>query len=371
MSHEGEAGVIGSFDVAVVGGGVIGCALASELARRGASVVQFERERVAAGASYGAGGMLAPQVEAHGPGPLLEMGLAARALFPEWAQRLEDPVDLHLDGILRVSFTEAGAQELRARAAWQRGMGLEARLLDAAEAAALAPGLGAPPLAALWVPDGRVDAARLTAALAGEALRHGAQLREGVPALRVEPGRVQTPEGPVVAGAVVVATGAWSGPLVGAPGHPVKGQRLLLRLPGHPLRQTTWGDGCYLVPKAGGRVLVGATEEPAAGFDRRVTAAAVAHLLQRAVALVPALAAAELVEPWAGLRPASPDGLPLIGPWPGMESVWLATGHARNGILLAPLTATLVADALLEGAALPPACLPERFARGATEGAAV
>ncbi len=359
-----------SFDVAVVGGGVIGCALASELARRGASVVLLERERLAAGASYGAGGMLAPQVEAHGPGPLLELGLTARALFPDVAERLGGGFDLDLSGIVRVTFTEEGAAELRSRAEWQGRRGLQARILDAAEARDRVPGLAGDPRAALWVPDGQLDPARLTVALAEEAVRHGARVREGVPALHVGPGRVDTAAGPVVAGAVVVAAGAWSGPLTAAPGYPVKGQRVVLRLPGHPLRHTTWGDGCYLVPKAGGRVLVGATEEPEAGFDRRVTAEALARLLRAAAAVIPALAGAEVMEPWAGLRPGSPDGLPLIGPAPGLDGVWLATGHQRNGILLAPWTAHLIADALLEGAALPEACLPERFAVTGSGGAA-
>lgn len=377
----GVVGVAEAFEVAVVGGGVIGCAVAAELALRGVSVALLERGRIGAGASYGAGGMLAPQVEADAPGPFLELGVASRDMFPALSARLNHCFDLGLTGVVRVAHGEDAAGELRARVEWQRRLGLNARVLDAAELRELAPGLAREPRAAIWMPDGQASPAPLTAALAHEAARHGARVREGVPVLGVASGHVWTSEGSVVAGTVVVAAGAWSagllavhpaGPGRGAasPGgvpaivRPVKGQRVLLRLPGQPLGLTTWGEGCYLIPRAGGHLLVGATEEPAAGFDCRATAGAVARLLQAAIALVPALEAAEVVEPWAGLRPATPDLLPLIGPVPGLDGVWLATGHHRNGILLAPLTARAIADALLEGAPLPAACLPERLAGG-------
>jgi glycine oxidase len=351
--------VAAAWDVAVVGGGVVGCAVAYALARRGARVVLLERDRVAAGASYGAGGMLAPQVEAHGPGPLLRLGLASRDLFPALEAEV-GPFDLDLRGIVRVAHTEAGAAELAARAAWQREQGLEARLLEPSEVRSLFPDLGSPPLAALWVPDGRLVPERLTRALALAAVRHGAVVREGVPVRSVRPGRVETGEGPVVAAHVVVSAGAWSADLAPVPVRPVKGQRVLVRHSRPLLDRVLWGDGCYLVPQPGGRVLIGATEEPEAGFDRRPTAAAVARLLARAVELVPALGEAEVLEAWAGLRPDTPDHLPLLGPL-GEGGVWAATGHYRNGILLAPVTGERLAAALLEGEPLPGECLPDRF----------
>ncbi len=344
----------------VVGGGVVGCAVALEAAGRGATVVLLERERLAAGASYGAGGMLAPQVEADRPGPLLELGLRARAMFPGWCAALEGAAGLDMGGILRVVATEAGADALRERARWQRAMGLVARLCDPAECAELAPG-GASAVLGLWVPDGRVDAHGFTLAVAQAALRAGAQIRLGVPVSRVLDGAVEAAGTRWEAGAVVVAAGAWSGLLCGVPVAPVKGQRLMLRHTGAPLPLTLWSDRCYLVPKAGGRVLVGATEEPEAGFDRRATVAGVAALAAAAAATLPALAAAELEEAWAGFRPAAPDRLPLLGRLPGHERTWLATGHHRNGILLAPLTGLLLAEAILEGAALPAACDPGRL----------
>ena len=345
----------------VVGGGVIGCALAYELASRGSRVLVLERERLCAGASAGAGGMLAPQVEARAPGPLLELGLRSRAMFPEWCAGLE--VGMQFSGILRVTCDEAGAAGLRTRARWQGEQGLEARLCDAGECARLCPGL-APALLGLWVPDGQVDAPRLTLALGQAAVRAGAQVREGVVVTAIHDGAVDTPEGRVAAEAVVVATGAWSGLLAGMAVRPVKGQRLMLRHPGWAPPLVVWSDGCYLVPKAGGRVLVGATEEAQAGFDRTVTAGAVAALATAAAQAAPPLAAAELAGAWAGLRPGTPDHLPLLGRLPGASRTWLATGHHRNGILLAPLTARLLGEAILRGAPLPAACAPDRFVVG-------
>ena len=344
----------------IVGGGVIGCAIAHEVRKRGGSVLVLERQRVGAGASYGAGGMLAPQVEASGPGAFLELGLRSRDLFAEWQAELATPFDLDLSGILRVAHTEKAAAELRRRAEWQRGLGLGARLCDPGEVTDLCPGL-APALCGLWVPDGQVSAHRLTLALASGAAQRGAVIREGVVVTAVRTGGVDTSEGRMTAGQVVVAAGAWTGLLTGSPVRPVKGQRLLLSQSGNGVGLTVFGDQCYLVPKAGGHVLVGATDEPGAGFDTRVTADAVGRLARAASALLPALGQAELVETWAGLRPATPDRLPLLGRLPGFEGVWLATGHYRNGILLAPLTGRLMAEAVLHGGALPGGCAPDRF----------
>lgn len=344
----------------VVGGGVIGCAIALELARRGTTVTLLERQRIASGASFGAGGMLAPQVEAEGPGPLLELGLSSRDLFPSFCATLDDSCGLRMDGILRVASTETSAEAIRARAEWQRRAGLTVRLCDARECAALAPGLPNA-LLGLWVPDGQVDAYRFTLAIAQAAARAGVEIREGTPALRVFDGRVETVEGWLEAQTVVVAAGAWSGRLAEIPVVPLKGQRLVLRHTRANLPQILWTDYCYLVPKSGGRVLVGATEEPHAGFDQRVTVAAMARLTGAAIASFPAFAEAEWDEGWAGLRPTTPDHLPLLGWLPGSERTMLATGHHRNGILLAPLTAQRIAAAIVNGAALPEACVPERF----------
>lgn len=354
-------------DIVIVGGGIIGCAIAYECSRRGAGVTLLERDFVGCGATGVAAGMLAPQAEAEHPGPLVDLGVASRGMFERLVADLREDtgvqVDLDLGGILRVTADEAGAAELRGRAEWQRALGLAVRRCDVAEVRELAPGLTGAPAEALWVPDGRVDAFALARALALAARARGATIREGVGVLSLRPGAVTTTEGTVSGSAIVLAAGAWTGALAGAPVVPVKGQRLLLRVSGPPpCRLPLFGDSCYLVPKVGGHWLVGATMEPAAGFDRRVTLGALGDLARAAGTLCPDLVAAEPVEFRAGLRPCTPDGLPLLGPVPGLPGVWIAAGHCRNGILLAPLTAQRMADAILNGSPLPPACAADRFA---------
>ncbi len=348
-------------DVVIVGGGVIGCAVAYALARRRVPVMLCERARIGGAASYGAGGMLAPQVEAQGPGLLLDLGLQARAMFSDLQAELPFPFDLDFSGILRVAADPDGAERLRARAAWQQAAGLSARLLDPGEVRDVCP-VAARVTAGLWVPDGQVSARRLTLALAAGATRCGAELREGVTVRGLGPAGLETSAGPLRCGTVVMAAGAWTGALTSLPVGPLKGQRLLLREAGAPMGCILWGDGAYLVPKPGGGVLVGATEEPEAGFDPRVTLGAVARLSRAAVGLVPALAGAELVETWAGFRPATPDRLPVLGPLPGRPDVWVASGHFRNGILLSALSGELVARGLVDRQPLPAALAPDRFA---------
>lgn len=357
-----------SADVVVVGGGAVGCAIAHALARRHVPVVLLERGRIGGGASYGAGGMLAPQVEARGPGPLLDLGLESRALFAPLQEALPFGFDLDFSGILRVAADTAGAEQLRERVRWQQAAGLEARMLDPSEMRSLCPA-AADALAGMWVPDGQVSPLRLTLALAAGATRSGADLREGVTVRGVGTGGVDTTAGRISCQTVVVAGGAWSGALTGLPVGPLKGQRLLVREIRRSLGCILWGDGAYLVPKPGGGILIGATEEPDAGFDPRVTLGATQRLSAAAIALMPTLAASELVETWAGFRPTTPDHLPVLGPIPHLAGVWVASGHHRNGILLAPLTGELIARALTSGADLPASCAPGRFAACATNDA--
>jgi glycine oxidase len=282
-------------------------------------------------------------------------------MFAGLSETLPFGFDLDFSGILRVASDGPGAERLRARAAWQRAAGLEARFLDPREVQELAPGAAAV-TAGLWVPDGQVSPLRLTLALAAGATRLGADVREGVTVRGFAPGRVDTAAGPLLCDTVIVAAGAWSGSLTGLPVGPLKGQRLLVREASRSLGCIFWGDGAYLVPKPGGGILVGATEEPEAGFDPRVTLGATQQLSAAAIRLVPALGGAELVETWAGFRPTTPDHLPVLGPLSGHRSVWVASGHHRNGILLSALSGELIAGALVDGAAIPASCAPERFA---------
>jgi glycine oxidase len=348
-------------DAIVVGGGVIGCATAFELARAGADVVLLERDAIGAHASSAAAGMLAPIVESEAGEPLLELGVRAQA---ELCERIEELVEcsgvdpgLLRCGALRVAGPER-APALRASAL--KLAGLDCRWLEADELYKLEPRL-APGLAgALWsAREACLDAALLTRAFAIGAQRRGALVRPGTPVLGLirsgdRIAGVRTAEGELGAAAVVLCSGAWaraSGEWLGLalPVEPVKGQMLALETPVPPLPSILWGDGVYLVPRPDGSLRVGATVERA-GYDTRPTAGGLALLLDAARALLPDAARCRFQSTWAGLRPATPDQLPLVGPLATRPGVWLGVGHHRNGILLSALTARALASGILAGA---------------------
>jgi glycine oxidase len=366
-----------SADAIVVGGGVIGCAVAYALAREHLSVVLLEAEDVASGASGAAAGMLAPVSEAAGPGPLLRLGLESLALFPALVAELRersgiDP-ELERSGCLRIAATEEEARALRWRDRVLPSFDLE--WLDTEAARRLEPSLSPEIHGGLFSPhESHVRSAVLSRALALGAASLGAELRLGTPVrgllrdgARVK--GVETAAGRVEGANVVLCTGvaaghspAWLGREGTLPIVPVRGQILSLapRPPG--LRTIVWGGTTYLVPKRDGSIVVGATEERAV-FDRRVTAAGVSQLLGEAIRLVPGLDDASFAGAWAGLRPATPDHLPMVGPWPGVDGLLLSAGHYRNGVLLAPLTAQLIAGLVL-GKGMPEEAAPlrpERF----------
>jgi glycine oxidase len=329
--------------IVVVGGGVIGCAVAERLSReRGRHrVTLLERDRVGAHASGAAAGML---VSAGGP----SLAARSRELFPELVERVEraSAIAVEFQEVEAISPALTAAEERLLR----RGPG---RWLDAAEALRAEPGLGPNVRGAAVRPEAQVTPPRLVEALARTALAQGADLREGVPVSRlvVRAGRlqgVQGPDGIVPADLVVVAAGPWSASLTSPVGvaldvRPSRGQLVTLRPRAAPLgRMLTW-RGSYLVPKPDGSVVAGSTEEEV-GFDARPTAEGVHGLLEFATRAVPGLGNAAVERVWAALRPATPDGLPVIGAAPGLPNLVLAAGHNRDGILLAPATAELVAE---------------------------
>jgi glycine oxidase len=364
-------------DAVVVGGGVVGCAVAWMLARDGLAVTLLERGELAAQASGAAAGMLTPSPEASDDGPFLRLARASLALFPDWCEALRegsgvDP-EYEASGSLHVARTPEAAQQIQERARSLATPGAE--WLDAAAAREAAPGLSEAIQGALWSPgDAHVRSPLFTRACATAAGQLGAHIRVGVAAvgLRREGARITgvlTTEGEHPAGCVVLCTGSWLpesagwlGGRIRIPIEPVRGQVLSLEAPEPPLRTIVFGGGVYLVPKRDHSVVVGATQEKV-GYDCRVTAEGVAQLLSAAPGLVPGLARSTFLASCAGLRPATPDHLPLVGPLPGAEGLLFAAGHFRNGVLLAPITARLVAD-LVRGKTLPPeaeALRPERF----------
>jgi glycine oxidase len=346
-------------DVVVVGGGVVGCAVALRLAKAGVRCTVVERSVVGAEASSAAAGILAPQAEADAPGPLLSPRLRGRFLYPGFVSEVEALSGMRVghrpSGVLHVAFCAASLERQRTRVASQRGEGLSAELLDAGAVRTLEPALSPAVLgAALFAEDGSVDNRLLMRALSMAAARAGVGFVTGhVRALLVDQGRVAGADVDgerLSADAVVVAAGAWTG-LVPDSGlsprqvRPAKGQMVMLRTRVPVLTRVVFSDRGYLVPRADGHLLAGSTVE-LQGFGKDVTAAGLMSVLAVALEISPTLADVPVVETWAGLRPFTEDHLPVLGEGP-LPGLFLASGHFRNGILLAPITAELLAEAVL------------------------
>jgi glycine oxidase len=347
-----------SYDVIVVGGGAIGAACARELTAEGQSVLIVEPGGAAGQAWRAAGGMLAPQIEADGDDPLLEFGLAARNHYQPLAAALVETtgidVGLWQEGIARLASDETEAGELRSKVAWQRQEGHAAGWLDADEVRHRWPWLG-PAVGALWAPrDGALDPGRLVAALLADSERLGAvQVTGRVTGITESSGRVAgvtTETDRYSGGHVILAAGAWSGLVENLPRRvpvePVRGQMAALPWPAGVDRAIVYHRDCYLLARAGEAIL-GSTMERV-GFRPEVTPEGIARIFAATVALCPGLIRAKIRRTWAGLRPMTPDGLPIIGSEPRLPGLWYATGHGRNGILLAGLTGLLVRR-LIEG----------------------
>jgi glycine oxidase len=339
-------------DVIVVGAGIIGCAVARELARAGIRTSILEARDAGAGATHASAGMLVPYIEAPGDGGLHALAVRSFGLYDEFISELRSEgadVEYRRCGTLQVAADAAAATELAAQASWIRTQGIEARWLTKTEAAAIEPAARAPEGALLVPTHGYVRAGQLTVALLESAKRQGARFfpHQHVQQITHDGSRVSVTAGEVLyrASTIVIAAGSWSGLVIndGPVVSPVRGQLVELRWPGPPIGRVLWGGQCYIVPWLDGTLLVGATMEEV-GFDERATVAGVASLLDAARALLPDAADATFVEARAGLRPSTPNGLPIIGRAPDHPSVIYATGHYRNGVLLAPLTAKMVAD---------------------------
>lgn len=364
-------------DIIVVGAGIVGCSVAYHLARRGVKgVLVLERGRIGGEASGAAAGMLAPQCEAAGPGPFLDLCLAARRYYERLAPELKDltRIDIeYLDWGILYLLDEEGDEAAEGRYRWQKELGLKVERLTSEEVWKLEPGLTKAIGGALFFPgDHHVNNTELVRALAQAARSLGVRIVEGCPVTGFvyEGDRVagiRTPDEIYTASHIVLCTGAWSGQL-GAllgrriPVEPARGQILYAELPEPPLRHPVWGKGGYLVPRLNGGLIVGSTVEYV-GFEKQVTLDGIRRLSDLVLALLPGVGGQPFMRAWAGLRPHAKDGLPLIGPLTDLEGLSIATGHFRNGILLGPFTGRLVSESMLgESLSFPiEAFSPKRF----------
>ena len=350
-------------DIVVVGAGIVGCAIAYELARRGASVQVVDGRSVGMGATQASAGVLAPYIEADERDPdFLDFSVRSLHLYDDFIARVSADsgvtIPYHRTGTLEVATSDERMAALGHIAARVAQQGVSVRTLDAQAVRDDEPHLGGDVIGGLLIPThGFVAATELTRALAVAARRHGAQFVEGSPVRRIGAAAgdlvVETARGSLAGNAVVLAAGSWSSQIqiVGIAAEvavrPVRGQLLYVSWNEPPLRRVIWGERCYLVPWEDGTLLVGATVEDA-GFDERATVAGVRDLLEAACDLVPHAWGAGFLGARVGLRPASADEKPVIGRSLVLPNLVYATAHYRNGVLLAPLTAELVADALLD-----------------------
>ncbi|HEX7388748.1 MAG TPA: glycine oxidase ThiO [Acidiphilium sp.] len=350
--------------IAIIGGGVIGLALGWRLVQRGAAVTVFERDTAGHGASHAAAGMLAAASETEpGEAALGVLNRISQSLWPDFAAELEAAsgmeVGLRREGTLLVALNRDDAAKLRHDMAFQKSQGIDLEWLTAAEAREREPYLAPGLTGAVFSPrDIQVDNRRVAPALAEAFRRSGGDLRENTPAERVETAQGRAC-GVVAQGElhkadmVILAAGAWSGgfalPVAAPPVRPVKGQLIAVQmdLADPLLRHVVWAPRAYLVPRADGRLIVGATVEER-GFDTTITAGGLYALLDGAWRAVPGIEELPVIETWVGFRPGSRDDAPILGP-SGLPGLFFATGHHRNGILLTPVTADAMAETILTG----------------------
>ena len=350
-------------DIVIIGAGVIGLSIAHELLSRGMQVMLIDPYEPGRGASWASAGVLAPQGALPHHLPYLHLLLNSRDMFADYAARLFDEtgidIEYRTEGGLHVALDDDEAVKMEQRYRHQRELNLPVEKLSGDEVRGLEPALSPEARCGLLF-EGmhQVENRRLVEALVMAIDRRNGLLRIGDPVtgLIIKKNRVAgvtLPAERIGAGKVIIAAGAWSGvlnhlPDITLPVQPVRGQMLALDIRSkQPIHRVINGLGQYLVPRRNGRLLVGATVEKT-GFDTRVTAGGIGHVLRQGIRMAPGLATAPILETWAGLRPMSKDGKPILGPMP-LDHLSVATGHHRNGILLAPITAILMADYITSG----------------------
>ncbi|MDE3840674.1 glycine oxidase ThiO [Bacillus methanolicus] len=351
-----------SYDVIIVGGGVIGSSIAFHLAKKKRKVLLVEKDRIGCEASSAAAGMLGAQAEITEAGPFYDMAQKSRSLFPAIAEELKEcsGIDVHLvnKGLLKVARSEDEGNELKRLKSFYQKQGQRAEWLSDAELLEREPNLSRDLIGAMYLPDdGHVLAPELTSAFARAASILGVSLREytTTTGIIIQKDRiigVETNGGNFYSDTVVVASGVWSGTLLQQTGlhlplYPVKGECFSLLYPAAPITATVISEGCYIVPKQRGRLIVGATMAEGQ-YDKKVTLKGIRDLLTKAETILPNIVEGEWEKAWTGLRPQTPDGLPYMGKHPEIEGLFIAAGHFRNGILLSPITGQWMTE-LIEG----------------------
>ena len=350
-------------DVVVVGGGVIGCSIAYHLSKRGVRSALIESRRIGSGASGATVGVVGPLWHVpRTPEHLFALGLRSLEAFPTLAEELReagiDP-EFRQSGILRIALTAGDVEAMRRDLAWQGELGLDVQWLSRDDVLEREPAITPEVLGGVFSPrEGYVRGQRLADSLANAATRLGARVIEGVEVTGLElEGRrvigVRTAGDTWHADHVVLAAGPWSG-IAGRwipdpiPVRPVKGQRILLRKSGLLPKSPVGYPGAYVVPQVDGDLLIGATRHEGE-FDEAITAEALSQMLSAAVRVFPSAGQARFVAARAGVRPGSPDDVPIIGPAPGWDGLSIAAGHDVAGIMLSPGTGMMVADYVATG----------------------
>jgi glycine oxidase len=346
-------------EILIVGGGVIGLAIARELAKQGIDICLIERNTLGTESSFAAGGMLAPQAEADSRDALFELLIQSRDLYPKLAAELreETGIDIELDtsGTLYLAITEHDQEEIQKRYEWQSRAGLPLEKLTPEDAREIEPCISTAVRGALRFPgDIQVENRRLLRALANSVTQLDVQIMNGVnvESLETKSGRVtgvQTSQGLMECSTLILAAGAWTSFLDSTiKVEPIKGQMVCLTAKPQLTRHVIYTPRGYIVPRQDGRLLAGSTSERT-GFAKEVTAGGINTILKNAQEISPAISSLPIADTWAGLRPRAADGLPVLGPCGEIAGLIHATGHYRNGILLAPVTAELIAKTVVDG----------------------
>ena len=354
------------FDAAIIGGGLIGCAIAWRLSKAGLRVVVIERNEIGHEASWAAGGMLAPLSEANQADAFFELVVAGQKMYADFARELCEATGIDIqyrtEGTLYLALTDKDEEELERRWRWQQAAGLNIKKLNAHDVLKLEPALTPQLRWALEFPhDHQVDNRRMMTALEAAARDNGVEFwtKTEATSLEISNNRiagVETTKRNIVTNTVILAAGSWSSLLKATDDkvvmdfsvEPIRGQMIALEMPVPALHHVVYSTSGYLVPRADGYVIAGSTTE-IVGYNKRITAEGLASIITHAVEIAPNLSSQGVLETWAGLRPKTKDNWPVLGNDLRISGLVYATGHYRNGILLTPLTAQSISELVLRG----------------------